>query len=185
MQWRLTRIRYKRCHLPDGDRGPTLFHHGMLPGPGQRLIHRAHHRCHIPGPPIGVYHGGWGPKNQRCRAGREHAGHSDRGGPIRHGTEGNVRPLYPATNPMITGWLDMEHDQTGEGGTVPYGVNSWYRPPYVPERLCPIPQTQHRQLHGYKVSPHFWTEVAPGLPQAVHVDPYPPPQDNNAEGCYV
>ena len=91
---------------------------------------------------------------------------------------------------MGVGRLEMEHDQAGEVGAVPYGIHTSDRPPSVPEHICLGPQTQHIPLHSSGVYPQSRLEGAPMLPLGEYADPYTPPPSppapsTNMIGCHV
>ena len=76
---------------------------------------------------------------------------------------------------MVTGRAYMDHYHAGQGGVVPIGLHFWDRPPFVPERIRPVPQAQHRPLHGHGVPPLRCPEGAPKLSWVSHVVPFTSP----------
>ena len=113
----------QRFRITDVDGGVAIVYHRMLPRP-RRHLDFGEYRCSSQGVPLGCRTtGGGGPEHQPGRAGGRLEGGRDSGSADNGGDPRNVRPLPPATVPMVPGRENMEDGLDGEGGEVPDGLH--------------------------------------------------------------
>ena len=84
--------------------------------------------------------------------------------------------------PLVLGWEEVEHGQSGEGGEVPDGLYPGGGPPYLQERFRPGPKSQIILLHDIGVPQQRHPEETHQVPWAAHAAPSTAPNHTNEIG---